>query len=296
MAKVLITGTSKGIGFATALALGRAGHTVYATLRKPEAGGALLDAAQHERLPISIVTMDVDSQESVDTATSAIRSEAGCIDVLVNNAGIVRAGSIEALPLDDFKAAMETNYFGALRVIRAWLPHMRQQQRGCIINITSVAGRIACSPLAPYAASKFALEALSEALAQEVRPFNIRVAVVQPGIVDTAMARQIEDVNADAAYPQVRRFGYMFEAALDTPTPPTVVAERIRDIIESGSQTLRHLVGPDAEAFLGWRASMSDEDWVAWGALADDAWFDRVRSDFGLDARSKRPAATGALP
>ncbi len=292
MARVLITGTSKGIGFATAIALGRAGHTVYATMRKPEQGGMLREAAQNERLPISIVKMDVDSQESVDAATSAIRAETGCIDVLVNNAGIVRAGSIEGLALADFKAAMETNYFGALRSIRAWLPHMRKQQRGCIVNITSVSGRIACSPLAPYAASKFALEALSEALAQEVKPFNIRVAVVQPGIVDTAMARQIEDINADAAYPQVRRFGYMFEAALDTPTPPTVVAEKIREVIEGGSQTLRHPVGPDAEAFLGWRASMSDEDWVAWGALADEAWYDRVRNDFGLDARSKRRSAT----
>jgi NAD(P)-dependent dehydrogenase (short-subunit alcohol dehydrogenase family) len=292
MAKVLITGTSRGIGFATALAVARAGHTVYATLRTPEAGRALREAAQNERLAISIVTMDVDSQESVDTATADIRAEAGCIDVLVNNAGIVRAGSIEALPLNDFKAVMETNYFGALRLIRAWLPHMRQQRRGCIINITSIAGRIACSPLAPYAASKFALEALSEALAQELQPFNIRVAVVQPGIVDTPMARQIEDVNADTTYPQVRRFGYMFEAALDAPTPPTVVAERVREIIESGSQTLRYPVGADAEAFLGWRASMSDEDWVAWGALADDAWYDRVRNDFGLDARSKRQSAT----
>jgi NAD(P)-dependent dehydrogenase (short-subunit alcohol dehydrogenase family) len=292
MAKVLITGTSRGIGFATALAVARAGHVVYATLRNPEAGAALREAAQNEGLPISIVTMDVDSQESVDRATSDIRAEAGCIDVLVNNAGIVRAGSIEALPINDFKDVMETNFFGALRLIRAWLPHMRQQRRGCIINITSIAGRIACSPLAPYAASKFALEALSEALAQEVQPFNIRVAVVQPGIIDTPMAREIEDVTADVAYPQVRRFGYMFEAALDAPTPPTVVAERIREIIESDSQKLRYPVGPDAEAFLGWRASMSDEDWVAWGALADDAWYDRVRNDFGLDARAKRQSVT----
>jgi NAD(P)-dependent dehydrogenase (short-subunit alcohol dehydrogenase family) len=151
-----------------------------------------------------------------------------------------------------------------------------------------VAGRIACSPLAPYTASKFALEALSEALAQEVKPFNVRVAVVQPGIVDTAMARRIEDASTDAAYPQVRRFGHMFEASLEKPTPPTVVAEKIRQIIESGTQKLRHPVGPDAEGFLAWRASMTDEDWVEWGALPDDAWYDRVGKDFGLDARSKR--------
>lgn len=293
MSKVLITGTSSGIGFETAIVLGRAGHTVYATMRNPERGAALRAVVAEEQLPISILQMDVDVDESVDAAVSAIRAQTGCIDVLVNNAGIERTGSIEGLALDDFKATMETNYFGPLRSIRAWLPDMRKRQSGCIINVTSVAGRIACSPLAPYTASKFALEALSEALAQEVKPFNVRVAVVQPGIIDTAMARRVEDVPADAAYPQVRRFGQMFAASLEKPTPPTIVAQKIREIIESGTQKLRHPVGSDAEGFLAWRASMTDEDWVEWGALPDEAWYDRVSKDFGLDARSKRRPATG---
>ena len=294
MAKVLITGTSSGIGLATAIALARAGHIVFASMRSLDRGAALRELVLKERLPVTILKMDVDSQESVDAATSAIRGEAGCIDVLVNNAGVVRAGSIDALAFEDFKATMETNYFGALRTIQAWLPDMRNQGSGCIVNVSSVAGRIACSPLAPYSASKFALEAVSEALAQEVRPFNIRVAVVQPGIIDTPMARQVEDVADDPLYPQVRRFGHMFEAALESPTPPAVVAEKIRQIIESGTQTLRHPVGADAEGFLGWRASMSDEDWVAWGALADEDWYDRVSSDFGLDARAKRQSPAAA--
>jgi NAD(P)-dependent dehydrogenase (short-subunit alcohol dehydrogenase family) len=293
MSKVLITGTSSGIGFETAIVLGRAGHTVYATMRNPERGAALRKVVEKEQLPISILKMDVDSDESVGAATSAIRSQTGWIDVLVNNAGIERTGSIEGLALDDFKATMETNYFGALRSIRAWLPDMRKRQSGCIINVTSVAGRIACSPLAPYTASKFALEALSEALAQEVKPFNVRVAIVQPGIIDTAMARRVEDAPTDAAYPQVRRFGQMFEASLENPTPPTIVAEKIREIIESGTQKLRHPVGADAEGFLGWRASMTDEEWVEWGALPDEAWYERVARDFGLDARPKRRPATG---
>ena len=295
MSKVLITGTSSGIGFETAIVLSRAGHSVFATMRNLERGGALREIVEKEQLPISIFEMDVDSDESVDAATSAIGAQTGCIDVLVNNAGIERKGSIEGLALDDFKATMETNYFGALRSIRAWLPDMRKRQSGCIINVTSVSGRIACSPLAPYTASKFALEALSEALAQEVKPFHIRVAIVQPGIIDTAMARRIEEATTDAAYPQVRRFGHMFEASLEKPTPPTIVAEKIREIIESGTQKLRHPVGPDAEAFLGWRASMTDEEWIEWGALPDDAWYERVGKDFGLDAGSKRRQATGVL-
>ena len=174
MAKILITGTSSGIGYETAMVLARGGHTVYATMRNLERGARLRNAAEHERLPISIVEMDVDSDESVHAATNSIRAEAGPIDVLVNNAGIERSGSIEGLSLDDFKATMETNYFGPIRTIRAWLPEMRERQSGCIVNVTSVAGKIACSPLTAYAATKFALEALSEALAQEVRPFNIR--------------------------------------------------------------------------------------------------------------------------
>ena len=290
MSKVLISGTSSGIGLATAIALGRSGHTVVATMRNLDRGGALREVVEKERLTISILKMDVDSDESVDAATAAIRAQTGSIDVLVNNAGIERTGSIEGLAFDDFKATMETNYFGAIRTIRAWLPDMRARRSGCIVNVTSVAGQIACSPLAPYSASKYALEALSEALAQEVKPFNVRVAIVQPGIIDTPMARRIEGAHVDDAYPQVRRFGHMFEASLERPTQPTVVAEKIREIIESGTDKLRHPVGPDAEPFLGWRRSLNDEEWVKWGALSDDEWYERVGSDFGLDARSKRRA------
>ena len=291
MSKVLITGTSAGIGLQTAVVLAKAGHSVVATMRNLGRDTALREAAAAERLPISIFQMDVDSDESVAGATAAIRSQAGAIDVLVNNAGIERTGAIETLAFEDFKATMETNYFGAVRTIRAWLPDMRERRRGCIINVSSVAGKIACSPLAPYSASKYALEALSEALAQEVKPFNVRVAIVEPGIIDTAMARRIEGASADEAYPQVRRFGHMFEASLDHPTSPRVVAEKILDIIESGTQKLRHPVGPDAEGFLAWRASLNDEEWADWGALPDEAWYEYVATTFGLDAKSKRGAA-----
>jgi NAD(P)-dependent dehydrogenase (short-subunit alcohol dehydrogenase family) len=257
-------------------------------MRNLERGAALRERVARDRLPISIVAMDVDSDESVASATAAIRSQVGPIDVLINNAGIERAGAIETMAFEDFKATMETNYFGPVRTIRAWLPDMREQRRGCIINVTSVAGKIACTPLAPYTASKFALEALSEALAQEVRPFNVRVAIVQPGIIDTAMARRIEHTSVEVAYPQVHRFGHLFQASLDNPTSPTVVAEKILDIIESGTQKLRHPVGPDAEGFLAWRASLTDEQWADWGALPDDEWYEYVATTFGLDVRSKR--------
>jgi NAD(P)-dependent dehydrogenase (short-subunit alcohol dehydrogenase family) len=289
MSSVLVTGTSSGIGLATALVLGRAGHTVYATMRNPDRAPQLGEMVAKEKLPISILTMDVDSDESVAETASAVRSQAEFISVLINNAGTERRGSIEELALEDFRATMETNYFGTLRCIRAFLPEMRTRRSGCIINVSSVAGRIAASPMAPYTASKFALEALSEVLAQEAKAFNIRVAIVQPGVIDTPMARRLEAPPGNSHYPQSRRVAGMFEASLANPRPPSLVAEKIREIIESGSWQLRHPVGPDAEPFLGWRKSMTDEEWINWGALNDDAWYDRVQKDFGLDAHPKKP-------
>jgi len=285
MSCVLVTGCSSGIGLETALVLGRAGHAVYATMRKPERDQLLREVVEREKLPVSILALNVDSDEAVASTVAAIRSKAGFIDVLVNNAGIERLGSIEELPLEAFRATMETNYFGALRCIRSCLPEMRQRRSGCIINVSSVSGRIACSPMTPYSASKFALEALSEGLAQEVKPFDIRVAIVEPGIIDTPMARRAAVPPVESHYPHVRRFARMFQASLAQPAGPAIVAEKIREIIESGTWQLRHPAGPDALPFLGWRASMTDEQWINWGALDDNAWYERVLKDFGLDVR-----------
>ena len=285
MASVLITGTSTGIGFAVALAFGRAGHKVSATMRSPSRAPELARITSKEKLPITISAMDVDSDASVKEGIDRIVKEGGPVDVLVNNAGIERTGSVEELALADFRAVMETNYFGAIRCIQAVLPTMRARRSGCIVNVASVAGRIANSPLAPYTASKFALEALSESLAQEAKPFNVRVAIVEPGIIDTAMARRIETPQTRSPYPQLRRFAAMFAASLKKPVPPSVVAEKVLQIVDSDTWQLRHPVGPDAAPFLAWRKAMSDEEWVDWGALDDDRWYERLKADFGMDAR-----------
>jgi len=286
MAHVLITGSRSGIGFATALAFARAGHKVAATMRNADGASELADTAAREDLAISVFSMDVDSDSSVSEGIDSIVKKGGPIDVLVNNAGIERTGSVEELPLSEFRAVMETNYFGALRCIQAVLPAMRQRRSGCIINVTSIAGRFANSPFAPYTASKYALEALSESLAQEVKPFNIHVAIVEPGIIDTAMSRHVGVAQALSPYPQQRRTAALFTAALKNPTPPSVVAAKVVEIAESNTWQLRHPVGPDAAPFLGWRQAMTDEQWVDLGALDDNAWYDRVKSDFGIDARA----------
>jgi NAD(P)-dependent dehydrogenase (short-subunit alcohol dehydrogenase family) len=286
LATVLITGTSSGIGLATALELARAGHKVIATMRDPGRSPQLAEIVAKEKLPIEIHKLDVDSDDSVRACFEAIHEP---LDVLVNNAGIERHGSVEELPTGEFAAIMNTNYLGPVRCMKAVLPQMRQARSGCIVNITSVAGRIACSPLGAYSASKFALEAISEALAGEVKPFNIRVAIVEPGIQDTKMAHSIE-TPPPSIYPQPRRFAGLFRAALAHPIPPTESASVIRYIIESGTWQLRHTSGPDAAPFLGWRASLTDEQWVALNAMDDDAWYERIQNDFGLDARAAAAA------
>jgi NAD(P)-dependent dehydrogenase (short-subunit alcohol dehydrogenase family) len=261
--------------------LAQAGHKVYAAMRNPA------KAPKFDGLPITVVKMDVDSDQSVADGFASIKDD---IDVLVNNAGIERHGSIEELPLSEFRAVMETNYFGAIRCIQKVVPHMRKRRTGCIINVTSVAGKICVSPLTSYCASKFALEALSEALAGEMKPFGVRVAVVEPGIIETAMPQAIADATP-TEYPQTANFPALFRASLAQPTPPSVVAIKIREIIESGTWKLRHPVGPDAEPFLAWRAGMNDEQWVDFNALDAERFRARVKQDFGLDLPAVAKAA-----
>jgi len=291
MKSVIITGANKGIGYDTALAFARAGYKVFATMRNPETAAALKQKIKEESLNIVIATMDVDSDESVKKCIDAILKENGSIDVLVNNAGIECHGSVEEISMSDFKAVMETNYFGVLRCIKAVLPQMRNDRNGCIINVTSVAGKIANTPLGPYTASKHALEAVSEALAQEVKPFNIRVAIVEPGIINTQMARDITH-GGDSIYPQVNRFGGLFVASLKTPTSASIVADKILEIADAETWQLRHPASPDALPFLQWRASMSDEQWVDWNAATDEEWYNAVETSFGLNARQEAPVSS----
>ena len=284
MKSVIITGTSKGIGLETALAFGRSGYKVFATMRNPGIDAALKQKIKEESLPITITAMDVDSDESVKRCIDGILRQNGSIDVLVNNAGIERHGSVEELSMADFKDVMETNYFGVLRCTKALLPLMRKNRNGCIINVTSIAGKIANTPLGAYTASKFALEAVSESLAQEVKPHNIRVAIVEPGIINTAMANNI-GTSEESIYPQSKRFAGLFAASLKTPTQPYLVAEKILEIAEGNSWQLRYPVGPDALPFLQWRSSMTDEEYVDWNAANDEDWYNAVQNTFGLNAR-----------
>jgi len=283
MGIAFVTGTSTGIGMATAVSLARAGHIVYAGMRHSQRSGELHEAVAREHLAIRIVAHDVDDDASARNAIEQALAEQGRIDVLVNNAGVGTMGAVEETPLSDFRATMETNFFGALRCMQAVLPGMREQGGGCIVNVTSVSGRMATAPQAPYSSSKWALEALSECLAQEVKSFGIRVAIVEPGVIATPIfGKAAPDLN-DTRHPHKRRINELFRASLEKPVSPFVVGDTIRDIVDSGTWTLRHLVGPDAAGFLQWRASLTDEQWVAWGAMTDAEWVTYVRGTFGLN-------------
>jgi NAD(P)-dependent dehydrogenase (short-subunit alcohol dehydrogenase family) len=282
MPSVLITGTSKGIGYETALAFARAGFRVHATMRNPSQSPALSGVAAKDDLPITISAMDVDNDASVREGMATIQAHHGPIDVLVNNAGIERAGSIEESPLDDFRATMETNYFGALRCIKAVVPQMRQRRSGTIINISSVAGSFSHPPMTAYCASKWALEAMSESLASEMKAFGVRVALVKPGIIDTAMAQRISETgNSD--YPHAARIAALFATTLqNAPVPPSVVAQKVLEIATSGTWQLRHPVGPDAVPLIAWRQGMSDEQWIDLHS-ADDEKFQQLMGAAAAD-------------
>jgi NAD(P)-dependent dehydrogenase (short-subunit alcohol dehydrogenase family) len=283
MALALVTGTSTGIGFATAVALARSGHDVVATMRNLDRGADLRKIAEKEKLPIDLEALDVDSDASVSGAFAKIVAERGPIDILVNNAGIPGGGSVEETPLDLFRQVMETNFFGAIRCIQAVVPSMRERRKGTIVNVTSIAGRIASTPQASYAASKWALEALSECLAQEMRAFNVRVAIVEPGVIATPIFSKGRPPRKNSPYPHAKRLGAIFAAVLANPTPPSLVGDLIRDIVDGDSWQLRYPAGPDAIPILKERASKTDEQVIQEAAQTDDEFVKRVKRDYGLD-------------
>ncbi len=284
MAVIFITGSSTGIGLATAVAFGRARHDVYATMRNPDRAPELASIAAKEKLPIKVLPMDVDNDASVGKAVARVLAESGRIDVLVNNAGIAVTGPVEELPLAEFRRVMETNYFGALRCIQAVVRGMRERRDGHIINVSSIQGRISIPSYAAYAASKWALEAASEALAQEAKSFGIKVSIVEPGMIATPVWDKRREVPANTRYRQERRIQALVNALLKQPVTPFVVADKIVEIVQSKTWKLRHTVGPDAEPTLQYRASMTDEQWVDLQSVeSDQEWLAIVKRDLGVE-------------
>jgi NAD(P)-dependent dehydrogenase (short-subunit alcohol dehydrogenase family) len=288
MKNVLITGSSTGIGLATAIHLARANYHIFAGVRSPKTAEQL-QAAIDYGLPIQMVQLDVTDDASVTNAVEEVSRTGSRIDVLVNNAGIGGGGPLELVPIEAAKQLFETNYFGAIRMIRTVLPQMRERQNGAIVNITSIAGRLASGGSGHYCASKFALEAASEILAVETRPFGIRVAIIEPGVIATPIFSKGQPPNVDGnpyATP-LRRMMKFFEAQLSQPTQPEAVAAVVQEILESDSPTLRHTVGKDAELLLKMRQQIKDEDWIGSGLLSDEELFERTTEMVGVNLYAK---------
>lgn len=272
MSVILITGCSTGIGYATAETLARSGNTVYASMRNPHQSPKLQQVADRDGLSLHVLQLDVLYDESVGAAVDFILKKEGHIDVLINNAGISDLGPIEELPMESFNSDMNTNYFGAVRCIKAVLPSMRERRNGTIINISSVAGKMFSNFHSTYCASKAALEAFSESLAQEVLPFNIKVVIIQPSFIVTPIFSKAREIPADTNYPNIKRYCSLFAAALETQEAPEKVADVINDIVSGNAGSFRRPVGITADGFLKFRASMPDDDWVNSVSVNDDEW------------------------
>ena len=253
--RALITGCSTGIGRATAIELSQRGYEVIATARRPE---TIQDLDVAGRL-----ALDVDSDESVAAAVD----EAGPIDVLVNNAGFGVEGPIESVPLDEVRRMFETNVFGSVRMIQALLPGMRERGHGAIVNVTSTAA-IASPPLGGfYAATKFAMEAVSEALKLEAGHFGIRVFAIEPGVIETSFGENAVDHRGEPG--PYEELGTLWAKAMDTlagsePAPgPELVATAIATALESDGSQLRWPVGQDAEMIAAARTGTGYDEFVA---------------------------------
>ena len=284
MATALITGTSTGIGLETARLFAQRGYHVFAAARSP-ASAEGLTAAVAEGLPITPLALDVDSDASVVAALADI----GDIDVLVNNAGVGSAAPVEHMPLAETRALFETNVFGAIRMMQAVLPAMRIRRHGIVINISSVMGRLTLPGHGSYAATKFALGALTESLAMEVRPFGVRVALIEPGVILTPIwgKRGVALPDGHAYQAAMARLMRIFGSQFEGGTPPGTVADAVWYAAQHPDPPLHIPVGPDADVWVAVRQRLSADEWVSLLAEPDDERFAaRMTDACGLDCLS----------
>ncbi len=257
MGTVVVTGAGSGIGRATALAFAAAGHRVVAAVRDLDRDGGLAAAG------FVVAAIDVADDASVAAGFAGV----GRVDVLVNNAGIMSSGPVETQSWDEARHVFEVNYWGALRCTRAVLGGMRERGDGVVVNVSSVGGRTPARGFqSTYAGTKHALRAATEALAWEVAPFGVRVALIEPGFVATAIfERGGIDPNAcegpyGAAEAELQRF--FLRGASRMASPAELVASRILQVAEDPSPPLYNPVGADAEAGIETaRAASSYEAW-----------------------------------
>jgi len=304
LSSVLITGGTDGLGKATGLLLAEQGYRVIATGRNAERRAQLEALARERKLPLSTVEMDVREDASVERGLAEVREQirtglpatrggergegdlpvaptrddAG-IDVLINNAGVGYYAVMEEIRMEDLRQQLETNFFGAVRLIQRVLPEMRAQKRGCIVNLSSIAGKYAFPLFGPYSASKFALEAMSDALRMEVRPFGIHVVLIEPGYIPTGFQGTAQEMSSEyirnagkSAYAQLyKNYGRNYRESTGKVTDtPEDCARVILRAVSAARPRARYTVTRRAQAlsfakrlvtdrFLDWRFGKSLE-------------------------------------
>ena len=290
-AVAVVTGANSGIGRAIAVHLASKGYRVFGTVRRIASAEKLLAMAAAAGTEVELVELDVADDTSVRTGIADVIDQAGRVDVLVNNAGIGNNGVVEEATPESHLETMNVNLCGAVRCIQAVLPGMRERRSGTIVNITSIVGRFGAIAQAPYVASKWALEGLSEELALEVASFGVRVVVVEPGITKSAIfAKNTEVPHETGAYDAHNRWMLQFYASgIPQATDPMEVAEIVHEAVTAESPKFRYTVSWGGDEIVQGRARMSDEEWVAMGdTTEDDEYYRRFEAAFGL---SIAPAA-----
>lgn len=271
MKTAVVTGSSSGFGFLTALELAKEGYTVLATMRNLTKGNALLKQAEENGLEDLIVLqeLDVTSEESINRLKEVLL-EMGRVDVLVNNAGFAGAGFIEEIPVSEYKAQFDTNVFGMISVTQAVLPLMRKQKSGTIINMSSISGRMGFPGLSPYAASKYAVEGWSECLRLEMNTFGVKVVLLEPGSFQTniwSSGKQVTEMSQrpDSPYAaEMRKLEAYTESSAETYGDPLEIAKTIAAIVRKKNPRFRYPIGKGVKLTIWLKDRVS---WQLWETI-----------------------------
>ena len=259
----LITGCSSGIGYETALMLARNGYHTFATMRNPKKSDSLLKTSEEEKLPLSVIELDVNDGMSIEKAVDQVKNEAKRIDVLINNAGYGLVGFFEDLSLDEIKNQFETNFFGVLNITKMIIPIMRSQKSGTIINISSGAGQVEFPGISAYVSTKFAVEGFSESLTYELSPFGIKVIIIEPGVIKTSFFNNCtiseQSTKSGSPYsPSLDKLQKDIDMMHEHATSPIEVAKMILQVVRTDEPKQRYIVGNDVAMILEAKKNLSD--------------------------------------
>ena len=282
----VVTGANSGIGRATALHLAQQGYRVFGTVRSLDKANKLQARANELGVTVELIEMDVADDVSVQRGFADIFLATDRVDVLVNNAGVGGNGVIEESTPQMYHDAFNVNVVGAIRCTQQVLPNMRERKSGTIVNITSVVGKFAAIAQAPYVASKWAFEGVSEELAQEVAPFGIRVVIIEPGVTKSSIfAKNIDAPNQSGAYDaHYRRMFAFYAAGISNATPAEEVGAVIHHAITTDTPQLRYACSWAGPEIVAGRAKQSDSEWVAMAASENDSdYFNAFKTAYGVD-------------